>query len=151
MSTRIEFRMQDDVADWLKSEAKKQGKTQTELVEQALNNMRFGERQGADKITQIWNDNGRIIGMLESILTGDMSQQIAFIHSKVAAKNGSSNASKFDQTMLPQNADEVELVTGSQKPDLMMHFDFLQRAKLISNYWAEWRNAGNAMPQMPQF
>lgn len=151
MTTRIECRMPEDLAAWLKSEAKRQGKTQTEIVITALENLRGNDRQGADKITQIWNDNGRIISMLEKILTGDMPQQVEFIYRKVAAKNSASNMPKFDQNMLPQNADEVELAIGNQEPNLMKHFDFMQRAKLIFNYWTEWRNAGNAMPQMPQF
>jgi hypothetical protein len=52
----------------LQNEAKRQGKTQTELVEFALENLRSCERQTTDKLTQIWNDNGRIIAMLGDLL-----------------------------------------------------------------------------------
>lgn len=147
MSKNLTVRLDNDLADWLKSEAKKQGKTQTELVEQALNNMRFGERQGDDKLSEIWNDNGRIIVMLNQILTGDMAQQLAFIYGKVLGKN----APKHDPEMMPKNVGEMALVLGSEKPHLLMHQNNFERAKAIFNYWNEWRTAGNAMPQMPQF
>jgi hypothetical protein len=137
--------MEDDVADWLKSEAKKQGKTQADLVKQALNSMRYGDRQGDDKLSEIWNDNGRIIAMLNEILTGDIKQQLAFIYGKVAAKN----SPKFDPLMMPKSISEIGLFRGTEEPNLLTHSGDFDRAKAVFSYWSEWRNYGNEMPQIP--
>lgn len=147
MSRQVNIRLSDDMVEFLQKEAKRQGKTQTELVEEALENMRSGDRHATDKLTEVWNDNGRIIAMLNDVLTGDIAQQLAFIYSKVAGKS----APKYDQEMMPKNESEIGLVTGIEKPHLLTHHNNIERAKTIFSYWDEWRSAGNIMPKMPQF
>lgn len=68
MSVLTAFRLRPETAFWLEEEAKKQGKSKTQIIEFALENLQDNVRQTQDKLHQIWNDNGRIIAMLTDLV-----------------------------------------------------------------------------------
>jgi hypothetical protein len=109
MIERINVRLEQETADFLSREAARLGVSkQAYLHEMLVERMKKSESR-EEKLTQIWNDNGRIITMLEMLINAktvakDATSEIEILR-QILVANGTMMSIKKDECAAENRTD----------------------------------------------